>query len=99
MIFNRKKGRASQDRNFKPIKVIFNKSASYRDVLSTCTKAVWPDKSNDQLASFYISDNTGTSIDFKIDDEVPWTLQNYIRISSKYPSKTRIYSVLQEGYY
>ena len=91
MLYDNKKGKAIQDRTFKPIKVVFKKSASYNDVLHTCTKAVWPEEN--PITSFYISDNSGASIDVKLSDEIPWTLQNYMRISSKYPSKTRLYSV------
>ena len=65
-----------------------------------CTNAVWSNKIKAMGNSFYISDNSGISINFcdliiNDNETISWTLENYIRISSKYPSKTRLYSVKQ----
>ena len=100
MVYSTEKGRAVNDRSFKPIKVLFKKSSTYDEVLTTCTDAMWPDEIETK-ASFYISDNSGVCINFgdlTINDEtIVWTLENYIHISSKYPSKTCLYSVKQES--
>lgn len=88
MIFNSKKGRALQDRIFTPIKVIFQKSASkYSDGLKKII----------HLPRFIFLITLALPLISRL---MMWYLDKITSVlSSKYPSKTRIYSVLQlQGY-
>ena len=101
------------DRSFKPVKIPIHMEASYTEILKKCKEFLWPDQSEEQddnTHSYYLSDGSGASIyaggkfelvspnDSKRKETLPWTLQNYLRVSKiTYPSRARIYIVKIDG--
>ena len=95
------------DRSFKPIKIPIHLEASYSDILKKCRDCLWPDQDEDD--HYYLADGSGASIfaggkfelvspgiigEDKRKETLPWTLQNYLRVSKvTYPSRARIYIV------
>lgn len=105
MIFDPKKNKAIIDRAFTIQKLAFIKNANYDLVLETITNFAWPPESRDADATtFYVADGSGVSIEsdeFILKNEeksvtLPWTLENYVKICHKFPSKTRLYSVRRD---
>ncbi len=102
--------KAKYDRSLKPIKVPFHSQASYDTILCKCKELLWPREDmaddDDDDAIYYLADGSGTSIyaggrfelvpitDTAKKEILPWTLQNYLRVSKvKYPSRLRFYVV------
>lgn len=101
MEFNPEKAKGVLDKGFPSVKIPLHKDSSYINLIEKCKASVWPDSTNDY--KYYMADGTGAAIgsdSFHIDCEdkrktvLPWTLNNYLKVSSvKYPSRLRLYCV------
>ena len=102
MNYDRKKLRGVQDRSFVPVKLVFHKEASLKDVLATCKDATWPSH-DPPTAKYHLPDGSGAKISSrsKLDiglrggerTQQPWTISNYLKVSGTYPSRMRVYCV------
>ena len=100
MTFSNKQKRGILDRSFQSVKVLFHRDSSAAVIRDKLQRLFW---SNSEGGSFYLADATGVSIEsphFEIEGAdgsksiVPWTLQNYLKMSStRYASWTRLYIV------
>ena len=100
MEFEAGKAKGILDRSFPSVKIPIHKDSSYADLKEKCRECVWGDPSNEY--SYYMADGTGTAIgsnSFSIDLEdktktvLPWTLNNYIKVSA-IPITTLIITVV-----
>lgn len=108
MIHDDSAGKAKYERSFKPVKVPIHNDASYETVLRQCKPIVWPTnkENSEENVHYYLADGSGISVyaggNFELISPVesckkeilPWTLQNYFRVSRvAYPSRVRLYVV------
>lgn len=101
MEFDCSKAKGILDKSFPAIKLPLHKDSSYTDLLSKCVEYVWGTSSEEY--SYYMADGGGTSIASAtfvvkspdgIESTLPWTLKNYLQVSSvRYPSRLRLYCV------
>ncbi len=90
------------DRSFTLVKLPFRKSCTYDRMLQKCVTELYPDHP-EQGVEYYIADGSGLpicageTIRMDCDDgeqEIPWELQSYIRLSNqKYASRAQFYCV------
>ena len=93
------KVKGTMDRSFAPIKIAFHKDCTSQDMLNKAREVVWGESSPSY--QYFLADGSGTAIDsssFDLDlpdgrkETLPWTLNNYLRVSSiKFPSRVRLY--------
>ena len=100
MEYDYDKAKGILDKSFPLIKVAFHKDCSSSDIILKCQECVWDH--SDKNYEYYIADGSGSAIcsNFNVDlsdgsrQSLPWTLNNYLRVSSiKYPSRLRLYCV------
>ena len=100
MTLSNKEKRRILDQLFKSVKVLFHRDSSATVIREKLQRLFWP---NSEGCSFYLADATGVLIEsphFEIEGAdgsksiVPWTLQNYLKMSStRYASRTHLYIV------
>ena len=109
MIFNQVKQKGVIDRSQPLVKLSFHRNLPYNAVKKRCIEAMWMEQ-DDESSSYYIADGSGVSIekeeleliceDGTTRKKISWTLDNYLQVSHKYPSKTRLYCVkIPKGMY
>ncbi len=108
MIHSNSLNRGILDKSYPTRKIAVSLKSGYSTILSTCISKLWDDCMRDDCSfSFYLADGSGAQIESSLtfvtqslDDtpqELEWTLENYLKISAKYPSKLCLYCVMRMG--
>ena len=96
MLFDQVKQKGVIDRSQPVVKLSFHQNLPYSAVKKRCIEAMWMEQ-DDESSSYYIADGSGVSIekeeleliceDGTTTKKISWTLDNYLQVSHKYPSK------------
>ena len=104
MVHSDKLNRGVIDKSHPISKIAVSLDANYSSLLSSCICKLWDhDIEQNSGHSFYLADSTGARIEPSLKwfvsgskKELEWTLDNYIKLSGRYPSKLRLYCVLMD---
>ncbi len=102
MVHSNQLNRGIIDKSYQLKKIAVSLKDNYSSLLSTCICKLWDENmERNSRYSFYLADSTGARIEPSLNwivadstNELEWCLENYLKLSGRYPSKLRLYCVM-----
>ena len=102
MVHSNQLNRGVIDKSYQMKKIAVGFKNNYSSLLSTCIRKLWDENvEKNSRYPFYLADSTSARIEPPLNwvvtdstNELEWCLENYLKLSGRYPSKLRHYCVM-----